>query len=78
MEAWKLRAIKKNNRNVVISIEEYRHLVENSTFGESLLDKIEHFAEYVQSEAKKGYRMIDVEICGAILGFEVNKDGVSG
>lgn len=62
---------KNKKRNIVIPVEEYRHLIEISTYGGQLEDKIDRFAEYVNSEIKKGYEMVDAHICGAIFGFKV-------
>lgn len=58
-------------RNVVISVEEYRELIEEACMSKTYLDKIVHFAKHVNTQVKKGYEIIDVEDCGAILGFEV-------
>lgn len=60
-------------RNVIIPVEEYRQLVRQAAIGEQIADRVDCFAEYVNRHVKNKYEMVDAEICGAMLGFEVLK-----
>lgn len=65
-------------RNVEISIDEYRHLIQISTYCEQLQDKADRFADYVNNQVSNGYEMVDAETCGAILGFNVKNKPKEG